>query len=49
MLPSVALNGGPLPESVLAAHPAARGADPDGVTAVVAALAWLKTRIIPAG
>ncbi len=41
MLPSVALNGGPPPESLLAAHPTARGADPDGVTAVVAALAGM--------
>ena len=38
MLPSVALNGGPPPESVLQAHPVARDADPDGVTAFVAAL-----------
>jgi aminoglycoside phosphotransferase (APT) family kinase protein len=43
MLPSVALNGGPPPESVLAAHPVARGADRDGVTAVVAALAGMWT------
>jgi aminoglycoside phosphotransferase (APT) family kinase protein len=39
MLPSVALNGGPPPESVLAAHPVGRDADPDRVTAAVAALA----------
>jgi aminoglycoside phosphotransferase (APT) family kinase protein len=39
MLPSVTLNGGPPPESVLAAHQVARDADPDGITAVVAALA----------
>jgi len=43
MLPSVALNGGPPPESVLAAHPVARDADPGGVTAVVAALAGMFT------
>jgi hypothetical protein len=43
MLPSVALNGGPTPESVLAAHPVARDADPDSVTAVVAALAGMWT------
>jgi aminoglycoside phosphotransferase (APT) family kinase protein len=43
MLPSVTLNGGPPPESVLAAHPVAREADPDGVTAVVAALAGMWT------
>jgi aminoglycoside phosphotransferase len=38
-LPSVAMQGGPPPEQVLATHPVARGADPDDVTAVVAALA----------
>jgi aminoglycoside phosphotransferase len=43
MLPSVALNGGPPPESVLATHPVARDADPDGVTSVVAALAGMWT------
>jgi ABC-type nitrate/sulfonate/bicarbonate transport system substrate-binding protein len=37
------LNGGPQPESVLAAHPVARDADPDSVTAVVAALAGMWT------
>jgi aminoglycoside phosphotransferase len=41
LLPSVALNGGPPPESVLLTHPAARDADPDGITAVVAALAGM--------
>jgi aminoglycoside phosphotransferase len=41
MLPSVALNGGPPPESVLPAHPVARDADPGGITAVVAALAGM--------
>lgn len=42
-LPSVAMQGGPPPEQVLATHPVARGADPDDVTAVVAALAgfWI--------
>jgi hypothetical protein len=42
-LPSVAMQGGPLPEHVLATHPVARGADADDVTAVVAALAgtWI--------
>jgi aminoglycoside phosphotransferase (APT) family kinase protein len=39
MLPSVALNGGPAPDEVLAAHPTAADADPDSVTTVVAALA----------
>jgi aminoglycoside phosphotransferase len=40
-LPSVAMQGGPSPEHVLAAHPVARGADPDDVTAVIAALAGI--------
>jgi hypothetical protein len=39
MLPSVALEGGPPPAEILAAYPAARGADPAAITAVVAALA----------
>jgi aminoglycoside phosphotransferase (APT) family kinase protein len=39
MLPSVALEGGPPPGEILAAHPVTRGADPLAVTAVVAALA----------
>jgi hypothetical protein len=43
MLPSVALGGGPPPESVLATHPLARNADRDGITAVVAALAGMFT------
>jgi aminoglycoside phosphotransferase len=43
MLPSVTLNGGPPPESVLAAHPVARDADPDSITSVVAALAGMWT------
>jgi aminoglycoside phosphotransferase (APT) family kinase protein len=41
MLPSVAMQGGPDPEEVLGAHPVARDADPDGVTAFVAALAGM--------
>lgn len=40
-LPSVAMQGGPSPEHVLAAHPVARGADPGDVTTVVAALAGI--------
>jgi aminoglycoside phosphotransferase (APT) family kinase protein len=43
MLPSVTLNGGPPPESVLAAHPVARDADPESVTSVIAALAGMWT------
>jgi Phosphotransferase enzyme family len=39
MLPNVALNGGPAPEVVLAAHPSGASADPSAVTTVVAALA----------
>lgn len=39
MLPCVRAQGGPDPEEVFTAHPLARGADPDGVTATLAALA----------
>lgn len=39
MLPSIALGGGPPPAEILAAHPVTRDADPQAVTAVVAALA----------
>ncbi|MEU9205290.1 phosphotransferase [Streptomyces sp. NPDC048332] len=39
MLPCVAAQGGPDPETVFTAHPLGRGADPAGVTAVLAALA----------
>jgi aminoglycoside phosphotransferase (APT) family kinase protein len=38
MLPSVAMQGGPQPEEILARHPVARSADPAAVTAVAAAL-----------
>ncbi|GAA3210967.1 aminoglycoside phosphotransferase family protein [Actinocorallia longicatena] len=38
MLPSVRMQGGPAPETIFDAHPAARGADPAGVTAVLTAL-----------
>jgi Phosphotransferase enzyme family len=41
LLPSVALNGGPPPEQVLASHPLAQSADPDDVTTAVAALAGM--------
>ena len=37
--PSVAMQGGPLPEQVLARHPAARSAAPAHITAAVAAVA----------
>lgn len=43
MLPSVAMQGGPRPESVFTSHPVARGADPDAVSTVVASLAGLFT------
>jgi Phosphotransferase enzyme family len=39
MLPSITLEGGPPPGEILAAHPVTRDADPQAVTAVVAALA----------
>lgn len=37
--PSVAMQGGPSPEQVIARHPAARSADPAHITAAVAAVA----------
>jgi hypothetical protein len=37
--PSVAMQGGPLPEDVIARHPACRAADADAVTAVIVAIA----------
>ena len=37
--PSVAMQGGPPPEQVIARHPAARSADPASITAAVAAVA----------
>lgn len=39
MLPSVVMQGGGDPEQIFAGHPVARGADPEAVTAVLAALA----------
>jgi aminoglycoside phosphotransferase (APT) family kinase protein len=39
LLPSVAMQGGPDPEAIFAAHPVADGADPRAVTTTVAALA----------
>lgn len=41
--PSVTMQGGPPPEAVAALHPAFRSADPDAVTAVIAAVAGLFT------
>ena len=37
--PSVAMQGGPPPQDVIARHPACRTADPDAITAVVVAMA----------
>jgi aminoglycoside phosphotransferase (APT) family kinase protein len=42
-LPSVRLNGGPPPETIFTSHPVAAGADPAGVTDVIAALAGMWT------
>jgi hypothetical protein len=42
--PSVAMQGGPDPEWVLRSAPSAAGADPDAITAVVAAVAGYFTR-----
>jgi aminoglycoside phosphotransferase (APT) family kinase protein len=39
LLPSVAMQGGPDPEPTFAAHPLAAGADPEAVTAMLAAVA----------
>ncbi|MFF7159155.1 phosphotransferase [Streptomyces sp. NPDC008139] len=39
MLPSVGMQGGPPPAEIFDRHPVAAGADPDGVTAVLAAFA----------
>ncbi|MCC3776558.1 aminoglycoside phosphotransferase family protein [Streptomyces sp. UNOB3_S3] len=49
MLPSVAAQGGPDPESVFTAHPLGRAADPEGVTAVLAALAgyFVRQSLLP--
>jgi aminoglycoside phosphotransferase (APT) family kinase protein len=43
MLPSVAMQGGPPPETVVAAHPLTRGADQAAITTVVCALAGFMT------
>ena len=42
--PSVAMQGGPPPEQVIARHPAARSADPASITAAVASVAGYFTR-----
>jgi aminoglycoside phosphotransferase (APT) family kinase protein len=41
--PSVAMQGGPMPEELLARSPAARTADPDAVSAMIAAMAGFFT------
>ncbi len=41
--PSVAMQGGPAPEELLALHPAAQAADPAAITATVAAIAGFYT------
>ncbi|MHA7960745.1 phosphotransferase [Streptomyces sp. L500] len=49
MLPSVASQGGPEPESVFTAHPLGRAADPEGVTSVLAAVAgyFVRQSLLP--
>ncbi|MFF4160124.1 phosphotransferase [Streptomyces sp. NPDC001678] len=49
MLPSVAAQGGPDPESVFTTHPLGRAADPEGVTAVLAAVAgyFVRQSLLP--
>ena len=42
--PSVAMQGGPPPEQVIARHPAARSADPASITAAVTSVAGYFTR-----
>lgn len=53
MLPSVAMQGGPAPETILTAHPLGQDAEPDAVTVVVAALAgffrWKGSQPAPPG
>lgn len=44
MLPSVRMQGGPAPEDIFDAHPVARGADADAVTATIAAVAGFFVR-----
>jgi aminoglycoside phosphotransferase (APT) family kinase protein len=41
--PSVAMQGGPLPDELLSRHPAARGADPAAITAAITAVAGFFT------
>ncbi|ACQ79616.1 aminoglycoside phosphotransferase [Beutenbergia cavernae DSM 12333] len=44
MLPALATEGGPQPEEIVRTHPVARAADPDAVTAYVAAIVGYFTR-----
>ncbi len=50
LLPSIAMQGGGDPAPLFRAHPAARGADPDAVRAVLAALAgyFVQGAVLPA-
>ncbi|RPE45227.1 phosphotransferase family enzyme [Streptomyces sp. Ag109_O5-1] len=50
MLPCVTAQGGPDPEGVFGAHPLGRDADPDAVTAALAALTgyFLQSSVLPA-
>ena len=45
LLPALELDGGPTPEEVIEDHPIGRAADPDSVTAFVAAIAGYFTRM----
>ncbi|WP_055483840.1 aminoglycoside phosphotransferase family protein [Sphaerimonospora mesophila] len=49
MLPSVTMQGGPPPAEVFDGHPVAKGADPDAVTAVLAAMTgyFLQRGLLP--
>ena len=38
MLPSIGMQGGPAPETIVRTHPVTKTADPDAITAVVAAI-----------
>jgi aminoglycoside phosphotransferase (APT) family kinase protein len=45
LLPALELDGGPTPDEVFEHHPVARAADPDAVTAFIAAIAGYFTRM----
>ncbi|MDX6429026.1 MAG: hypothetical protein QOE54_1392 [Streptosporangiaceae bacterium] len=50
MLPSVRMQGGPMPETLFERHPVSGNADPEAVTAVLAALAgyFVRQALLPA-